>query len=302
MEGTDFANAVAGSTELLLFPVERVILDFDMTQKQFTWITRQCCIDELGLGSSDQLVDACLFAGSSFLPTLPPLRDEAMHGSKAPKIRAAADLLSRMGMNGNDLVTHFRDAPAMQAMDYGDQYRRALMSLRHHVTIKANGKVEPFNKDAVPNDVHAFIGQHLPDELLFYLSRGIVGTRLPIWRTAGEILESPPLDGGVAGAYRNLVQTKLNNDRLQALSLLSYCLHRFYQHNNLTLRCWFDMEHPKVLNVIETTDPKTLIHQWNVRIDAISQRAKALNVGLDHSCYCIATNISAQRIITGIRA
>jgi len=165
----------------------------------------------------------------------------------------------------------------MQALNYHDLYRRAFMSVKHHVIMTADGTVEPLQPLAV-DDAHAFIGHRLPDEIYFYQSRGIIGSRVLSWRASGEVIEPPPLDGGESITYQMLVRDQLVPQRLQTLSLLSYSLARFYQHNNVALRCWFDLNQSKILSVSDSTDPKTPIADWNVRLDAITARASALKV------------------------
>lgn len=154
----------------------------------------------------------------------------------------------------------------MQSLNYVDKYRRAYLSVRHHVVITSDGKVETLNKDSVPSDVHAFIGQRLPDELYYYQTRGIVGPRVLNWRTTGEVLESPPLDGGASSTYEKLVRDQLVPLRLTSLALLSYSLHRFYTHKDINLRCWFS-EQTKTIGINDAVDPKLSISDWNFHID-----------------------------------
>lgn len=286
MEISNFADAVFGSSEILMFEVEKVILDFDFTTKEFTAVFRRTCIENLTPGSSTLFLDACLLAGSSFLPTLPQLDADIASPIKTPKIKAAAELLKRSSLTGDQICIQSQDDPAMQALKYPDSFRKAFMSVKHHVVMSDN-KLEPLKKDAAPNDVHSFVGQRLPDELLAYQSRGIVGTRVLSWRTSGEIIEAPPLDGGDSITYTRLVRDQLVPQRVQALSLLSYSLHRFYQHHSVMLQCWFEMDVPKTLSISEVQDPKTAIADWNVRLEAISEKAKALEQNASSLAFAI---------------
>lgn len=250
-----------------MFEIERVVINLDFDRLTFSWVTRRSCIEALAVGSTSLFVDACLLAGSSFLPTLPQLDIEPSPPPKAPKIRAAADLIKRLGsFNGNAICLQYQDDPIMQSLNYVDLYHRAYLTIRNHVVIMIDGKVEPLNIDIAPSDVHEFIGQRLPDELYFYHTRGIIGPRILNWRTTGEVLETPPLDGGLSVTYQKLVREQLLPLRQTCLALLSYSLHRFYSHREVNLRCWFN-EQGKTISIADVADPKTPLADWNVHID-----------------------------------
>lgn len=261
-----------------MFEAQQVITKLDFEQRQFTWVTRQECIDSLGLSSPNMFVDACLLAGSSMLPTLPQLDNDSTPPPRAPKIKAAAELLKRLGPTGNSLCLHYQDDPLMQSLDYIDRYRKASLSIKHHVVLRLSGTVETLNSDTAPGDVHAFMGQRLPDELYAYLSCGTIGPQVLNWRASGEIVERPPIDGGEADAYQKLVRNSLIPLRATTLSLFSQTLHRFYQHNDITLRCWFDNGETKKMNINDVADPKAAISAWNVRLAQISDKANKLEV------------------------
>jgi len=298
-ESSEIQAAVFGSPELLMFEVDKVITDIDFSKKEFSWVTRRSCIEALGVGSTSLFIDACLLAGSSFLPTLPQLESSTpLVAAASPKIKAAAELIKTSGMNGNSICLEAQNDPAMQLLDYLDAYRRAVMSVKHNVVFRVDGLVEPLDTKNVPSDLHAILGHRLPDELLEYLLRGVVGSRVLSWRTSGEVIESPPLDGGESITYKVLVRDQLVPFRLTALSLLSYSLHRFYQHNNVSLRTWFNPDQTKTLSISDATDPKTAIADWNVRLNVISDKAKALKVFCPLRLgYSAANNAAAKHVV-----
>lgn len=41
-----------------------------------------------------------------------------------------------------------------------------------------DGEVRPMNIEHVPNDIHEFIGYRLPDEVYYYLMRGLIGPQV----------------------------------------------------------------------------------------------------------------------------
>lgn len=259
-----------------MFEIDQLITELDFEKAQFSWITRRECIEALGVTSTSMFVDTCLLAGCSFLPTLPQLENDLTGSPKGPRIRAAADLLKRGQINGNALCLQYRDDPAMVALDYLNRYQKASLYVKHYVCIRPNGKIETADVASAPSDLNNIMGHRLPEEAFAYLSRGVIGSDVLCWIASNEIIERPPLDGGDADAYRRLVSDGLTPLRTSALSLLSYSAHRFYQHNPIALRCWFNPAAPKKLNVSDTTDPRSTISGWNVRLDQIEAKANKL--------------------------
>lgn len=288
MLGSEVIDSVAASDETLMLEIEQVITQIDWDQKEFCWVKRRECMEKLGVTSSNMFVDACLLSGSSFLPTLPFLNRGADTPARPPKIQAVADLMKQTNQNGNGICLQHQDDPGM--VNYLDQYQKAFMSIRHHIVMYVDGTVAPLNKENKPNDEHDFMGQRLADELYFYLSCGVVGSRVLTWRAAGEAVEGPSLDGGYAPSYQELINDKLVPLRSSALALLSQSMHNYYQHRNVSLRCWFNTPEIKSLNILGTDDLKRSIAGWNVSSDAIKSRASALKVScmstytFEHTC------------------
>lgn len=220
---------------------------------------------DLGNIGPDMFVDACLLSGSALLPTLPELASQSHR--KPSGIRRAVDMMMSTGRTGIDVCLHYRDVPQFRAMNYLDRYKRARLAVKHHVVLTADGKVEPLDVKTAPGDMHNVIGQRLPDEIYLYLSRGVIGPRVLNWRTSGEIIELPPLDNGDSEDFRTFVRDQLTELRKTSLSTLSHSLHRFYQHNDVTLRCWFDPSNARVIGMKDLPDPKPLLAKWNYKRD-----------------------------------
>ncbi|KAJ9627851.1 hypothetical protein H2203_003069 [Taxawa tesnikishii (nom. ined.)] len=218
---------------------------------------------------------------------------------QTPKIQAVADLMKQTNQNGNGICLQHQDDPGM--VNYLDQYQKAFMSIRHHIVMYVDGTVAPLNKENKPNDEHDFMGQRLADELYFYLSCGVVGSRVLTWRAAGEAVEGPSLDGGYAPSYQELINDKLVPLRSSALALLSQSMHNYYQHRNVSLRCWFNTPEIKSLNILGTDDLKRSIAGWNVSSDAIKSRASALKLddsSLTFALQSLKDNEFAQGTVT----
>ncbi|KAG9961067.1 PIN domain-like protein, partial [Aureobasidium melanogenum] len=292
--GTEFCDAVAGSSDILMYEIDQLITKLDFEQAQFSWVTRRECMEALGAPSTAMFVDACLLSGCSILPTLPQLENDMTASPRTPKIRAAADLLKRSQANGNALCLQYQDDPAMIALNYLDRYRKASLYIKHYVCIRPNGKIESVDGASAPSDLNNIMGHRLPEEAFGYLSHGIISPEVLSWIASNEIIERPPLDGGEADAYRRLVSDSLTPLRTSALSLLTYSFHRFYQHRPIYLRCWFSPNAPKTLNVADTTDPRTTISGWNVRLEQITAKATKLERDVSSLAFAVSSLQDAE--------
>jgi hypothetical protein len=251
---------------MLLFDVPEVITSWNFEQAEFTWVKRQGCLSDLGALSPDMFVDACLLSGTSLLPTFPPL--DSVSSRKQPKVKSAMEMIMNLGKSGYTACLHYENDPQCQALKYLDKYCRVRSSIKFHVVLNKDGKVEPFEVQNAPGDVHEFISSRLNDELYFYLSKGVIGSRVLNWITSGEILEQPPLDGGESEDYRSLVRDQLREVRASCLSLLASTVHRFYGHRDIKLRYWFDKDNDSdVISMKDLEDPVPIIREWNVRED-----------------------------------
>ena len=219
-----------------------------------------------------------MLSGSVFLPTLPQL--ESSNPRKPTKIKAALDLMNNFGRSGIAVCLHYQDDPQFRQMDYLDRYRRSRLAVKHHVILTKDGKVELFDQGAAPGDSHEFIGQRLPDEVYYYLSKGLIGPRVLNWRTAGEIAQGPPLDNGESADYQRFVSTQIIPLRVTALSALAHHLHRVYIHKDVMLRVWFDRNNTTPLVMRDAADPKPVFAGWNVKSALLSNKLDQLKASI----------------------
>lgn len=79
---------------------------------------------------------------------------------------------------GFGAIQAYADDPSMTKCNYIDTFLRAKCVIKHHPILNDEGEVKPLNADQAPNDMHEFIGYRLPDELYYYLMRGLVGPQV----------------------------------------------------------------------------------------------------------------------------
>lgn len=159
----------------------------------------------------------------------------------------------------------FRSRPELEGSGYAGKYRKARAAVTHHVIFTEEGKAEPLHFESAPGDIHEFIGQRLPEELYFYLSRGMIGPQVLDMLATGELVVVAPFDNGDSDEYRKFLDA-LNPLRLQALSLLAQPLNFWWLSKEVYVYYWFDKKNPKRLmhrDVVPT--PYELTKKWNVK-------------------------------------
>ncbi|OQE10366.1 hypothetical protein PENVUL_c004G00644 [Penicillium vulpinum] len=268
-------DAVFAPSEALLFDIDKLVTRIDTEPAQFFWITKQTCQEELGRLSNEQFLDFCLLLGSPFLRSLPLFENPAYPG-KSPTIRDALPMFNAAGRSALTLCAQFEEDRRMQELQYADLYKRAYMIVKHHVYIDVDGKVGPMDPENTSSDMHELIGQRLPEELYFYLSKGIIGADVPNFLTTGEVRISLPLGTEDTEIYRQLVGEILTPVRTQSICLLANSLHRFYQTKVIRIRPWFDENSDRTINLKGIPSVKDTIHPWKIHGEHFSESIKKL--------------------------
>ena len=125
----------------------------------------------------------------------------------------------------------------------------------------------------MPNDAGQYLGQRLPDEILHYMSKGLINPRILQWRTTCQVFEVPPMDGGNSPEYKELVSSKLIPLRTPVVNLLSSSLHNWYRHQSLHQTHWYSPVDPngkRPSTTIPVEKPSEaqaplIVDTWNVK-------------------------------------
>lgn len=244
---------------------------------QFFWLTKQTCQEELGRLTNDQFLDFCLLLGSPFLRSFPLFENPGFPG-KLPSVRDALPMFNAAGRSALTLCAQFETESRIREYQYADRYKQAWMIVKHHVYIDIDGRVGPMNPETVSSDMHELIGQRLPEELYFYLSRGILGPDVPNHLTSGEVRISLPLGAEDTEVYRHLVADTLTPIRTQSICLLANSLHRFYQTKVIRIRPWFDENSERTINLKTTPSVKETIQSWRISSDQLPESVQKLQI------------------------
>lgn len=269
-------DAIYGPSEAFLFDIDKLVTRIEIEPPQFSWLTKQTLQEELGRLSNEQFLDFCLLLGSSFLRSFPLFENPAFPG-KLPTVRDALPMFNAASRSALALCAQFEDERRMQELEYTKRYKRAYLVVKHHVFIDIEGRVAPMDQEHTSSDMHELIGLRLPEELYFYLSKGVLGRDVPNFLTSGEVRLSLPLGTEDTEVYRQLVADTLTPTRAQSIGLLANCLHRFYQTKLITIRPWFDENSDgRQINLKGSPSVKETIQAWRVSSDKYPEDVQKL--------------------------
>lgn len=266
-----------GPSEALLFDLEKLVTRIETEPAQFTWITKQNAQEELGRLTNEQFLDFCLLLGSPFLRACPLFESPAFPG-KIPTVRDALPMFNATGRSALTLCAQYEEDRRMQELQYTDRYKRAYMIVKHHVYMDIDGRVGPMEQETTSSDMHELIGQRLPEELYFYLSKGLLGPDVPNFLTSGEVRISLPLGTEDSEVYRQLVGDTLTPIRSQSICLLANSLHRFYQTKVIHIRPWFDEKSERNINLKNIPSVKETIQAWKISSAQLPDSVKKLQL------------------------
>ena len=303
--GQNAVDALFGSSELLLFGAQRVITKFSLvhetievaskagsTQKKsilkqeastFTWIEAEQCLKMLGNITPELFANALFLAGSPHLETFPPLKD-SLQFPQSFTFRTVVDLLQSFAGNVFNLCSNYPQDARMVQINWVDRYMRAVQAVRHMIVLMRHDLVKPRSFETLersarpPSDLHELIGLALPEELQYYMYRGLIGPRVLGWLISGRIKIAAPHAGGESKVYRKLVGEQLQPLRRQALSLLAYSINRYYQQREITTSFWFDLENDVKFNIKDFSLPRKELLSWRVSHETYRDRANELKV------------------------
>ncbi|KAI0913327.1 nuclease-like protein [Ustulina deusta] len=273
MIDSDQCSAIMGSQELLLYPIQDLVIRYiDWENGTFTGIQKKSIIKNLGVTES-MFVDAVLMTGTSFLPGFPPLKD--ITPRQPSTVQDAVNLLRTSEKSVTNACNSFNDILTKRDPNWLQKYRRARMSVDHFIFIDETGEIKVYNHDTLTRDNWEYLGYRLPEELYHYLDRGLIGARLPSWISHGQVVVFPTLDGVSPPEYRHLVTDQLMDLRQLAIFLVLPRMNRGIQFKPITVRLWYDDKYSHKIEYRQQ-DPQALkaiqqVHTWDVKKDIVKQ-------------------------------
>ncbi|CAG8439730.1 12089_t:CDS:10 [Ambispora leptoticha] len=257
------------------------------------WLSKKTILNDLTI-SDEQFLDVCILAGFEYCTTFPPLNTEFSSFT----FKSVHDLIKQY-KTGFNAVQNYADHPGVIKQNYMDIFCRTRCAIKYHLVLTDEGKVEPLNSDNAPSDIHEFIGYRLPDEIYYYLSKGLMSPQVINTLISGVLIENPPLCNGDTQEYRRFLNELLEL-RAQAMGLLTQPLHQFYQSRKVVSLYWFEPNAEHVLSHNVAPSVHEILSTWNVLGRGLEDEKKAQKVDiyfLFKVCCSTATDDQAAKTI-----
>ncbi|KAF9932955.1 hypothetical protein FBU30_006941 [Linnemannia zychae] len=273
-------HATYAGSELLMFDIDRVITSIDFAKQTFSVITKKAVLQDLML-NDDQFLDLCILAGFDYCPTFPPFAEESKFAFKS-----IHDLLMQH-RTGFNTVKAYADSAQVIKSNYVDLFCRTRCAMRHQPILTDEGHVEPMNVATAPNDIHEFIGYRLPDEVYYYLSRGVITEPTLNALLSGAIVEFSPLCNGESKEYRNFLMNDIMKLKAQTIALSNAHLYTTYDRK-ISIVYWFENSSSpeNILKIDQSFMPEN-ISQWKPGKKSILKELKQTGMPCPDYAFCL---------------
>lgn len=253
-------------------------------------------MQELGV-TEDQFLDIGILVGFDHSPPFPPTVHEQA-------LKATVDMV-KYYKSGHAAVSVFSDHPAVKTIQYSDHYARTRSMIRYSLILSSEGTVLPLplataghghpnnhphpTAADIPQDLHEIFTNRLPDEIYYYLSRGLLGPQALVWLTSGQIVENPPLDNGETTEYKRFVKEVITEGqtgpRATALALVSSVANTFWANKKVQGFFWFEQpnaHNQKAIlhNSTQTAQLADRVTGWNVMYSIVEEELRRQNVSI----------------------
>lgn len=276
-------------------------LDLTSPNPTFSFVTKRSITNDLGV-SEDQFLDVGILVGFDHSPPFPPtVHDQAL--------KATVDMV-KYYKSGHAAVSAFAEHAQVKSLQYPDHFARTRAMVKYSLILSSEGTVMPLplalsntqphghtnhrphphhpTAADIPSDLHEIFTNRLPDEVYFYLSRGLLGPQALVWLTSGQIIEHPPLDNGETTEYRRFVKEVITDGqtgpRATALALISSVTHSYWAGRKVVGQFWFEQPPPSQQKPVSHNSQQTAqlaerVSGWNVPYAIVEEELRRQNVG-----------------------
>lgn len=289
--------------------MDKIITSLDLASAtpSFSFTSKRGILSDLSV-SEDQFLDIGLLVGFDHSPPFPPTMHEQA-------LKATVDMV-KYYKSGHAAVSAFAEHPAVKSIQYSDHYARTRSMIKYSLILTWDGMVVPLplaiptptshghpghhphhpTAADIPQDLHEIFTNRLPDEIYFYLSRGLLGPQALVWLTTGQIIENPPLDNGDTTEYRRFVKEVITDGqtgpRATALALISSVAHTFWTNRKVIGHFWFEQSSPHGQKPIQHNSPQTVqlaerVSGWNVTYAVVEEELRRQNVSMISNIFLI---------------
>lgn len=312
-----YIHAIYGPTDTLLYPsVDKLITSLDLTSASpsFQYTSKRTFLQDLGV-SEDQFLDIGILVGFDHSPPFPPTIHEQA-------LKATVDMV-KYYKSGHAAVSAFAEHPAVKSIQYSDHYARTRSMIKYSLILSSEGTVLPLplaitspathshpnhhphhpTAADIPQDLHEIFTNRLPDEIYFYLSRGLLGPQALVWLTSGQIIENPPLDNGETTEYKRFVKEVITDGqtgpRATALALVSSVAFNFWANKKVQGFFWFEQptghnQKPVQHNSPQTTQLAERVAGWNVVYSVVEEELRRQNSSTIDFALCLGATATER--------
>ncbi|KJA18080.1 hypothetical protein HYPSUDRAFT_205688 [Hypholoma sublateritium FD-334 SS-4] len=313
-----YIHAIYGPTDTLLYPgVDKLITSLDLAAASptFQFTSKRSFLQELQV-TEDQFLDIGILVGSEHSSPFPPTVHEQA-------LKATVDIV-KYYKSGHAAVLAYAEHPAVKALQYPEHYARTRAMIRYSLVLSSEGTVLPLplalptpaphgggggahpaqhhpTAADIPADLHEIFTHRLPDEVYYYLSRGLLGPQALVWLTGGQIAERPPLDNGETTEYKRFVKEVVTDGqtgpRCTALALVSSVAHAFWANRKVYGAFWFDAPGgPKTVghNSPQTAQLAERVTGWNVGYAVVEEELRRQNSSTIDFALCLGATSSER--------
>jgi len=306
-----YIHAIYGPSDTLLYPgVDKLITSLDLSSQTptFQFASKRNILNELGV-TEDQFLDIGILVGFDHSPPFPPTVHEQA-------LKATVDMV-KYYKTGHAAVSAFSDHPAVKAIQYSEHFARTRSMIKYSLILSSEGQVMPLplalviphsshshsghhhtTAADIPSDLHEIFTHRLPDEVYYYLSRGLMGPQALIWLTSGQIMEVPPLDNGETTEYKRFVKEVITEGvtgpRATALALISTVAHTYWGSKKVHGHFWFEPpnahnnQKPVQQNSLQTVQLAERVTGWNVSSTIVEEELRRQNVRISFMIFKIS--------------
>jgi len=237
---TQVVHTVYGPPGLLLYNVQKVIIQIDFLHTIFEWVDLKTVLKAWGL-NQDQFVDACMLAGTEYCLTYPYLNTgQPLPGQASQSTPSKLNFEAAIGIvKQAPLINWMQSFPSEEIKnDHVDGYCICKVLVQSSPVLHSSDReVRPlggagvgatsynsFNGNdprarQVPRDFRDIMGEKLPTSLYYLMVQGIISHKLPQAFAKGEWVDkSQPLVD--TQEFRTLL-LELNEYREKAINLLA---------------------------------------------------------------------------------
>ncbi|KAF8889292.1 XPG I-region protein [Infundibulicybe gibba] len=240
-----YIHAIYGPSDTLLYPgVDKLITSLDLLAPAptFTHISKRTLLADLAI-SEDQFLDIGILVGFEHSAPFPPtVHEQALKATV-------------------DMVKYYKTGHAA-TIGYLEHFVRTRAMVRFSLVLSAEGAVMPLplalgtspapasapststsptpaasgsiTAADIPTDLHEIFTHRLPDEIFFYLSRGLLSPQALTWLASGHITTE------YKRFVREVVTDGQTGPRATALALVSVVANPFWGQRKVSGVFWFE--------------------------------------------------------------